>query len=235
MPSSRGPRTVAWPFGQLQAFAPVKRTVIINRYLETENPRKEICTSGNFRISVFLWLVDNDSIRYPQKSKAISGSLSTTRPLESWHPNQLFSSFTSSCIHPLPGGSAVMLRDALPCIGCRHVARPAGKANAAPFKIRTQSVCNSFNSSSFWHSHIMSLWIPLESNPEVMNEFLTKIGVPDKLQICDIFVFVRYLCNCKCSTNRQRISCSKNNINKENLTKKISWALFRVFAWIFPQ
>jgi ubiquitin carboxyl-terminal hydrolase L3 len=35
----------------------------------------------------------------------------------------------------------------------------------------------------------MSLWIPLESNPEVMNEFLTKIGVPDKLQICDIFGF----------------------------------------------
>ena len=35
----------------------------------------------------------------------------------------------------------------------------------------------------------MSLWIPLESNPEVMNEFLTKIGVPDKLQICDIESF----------------------------------------------
>ena len=35
----------------------------------------------------------------------------------------------------------------------------------------------------------MSLWIPLESNPEVMNEFLTKIGVPDKLQICDIYGF----------------------------------------------
>jgi ubiquitin carboxyl-terminal hydrolase L3 len=35
----------------------------------------------------------------------------------------------------------------------------------------------------------MSLWIPLESNPEVMNEFLAKIGVPGKLQICDIFGF----------------------------------------------
>jgi ubiquitin carboxyl-terminal hydrolase L3 len=35
----------------------------------------------------------------------------------------------------------------------------------------------------------MSLWIPLESNPEVMNEFLTKIGVPDNLQICDIYGF----------------------------------------------
>ena len=35
----------------------------------------------------------------------------------------------------------------------------------------------------------MSLWIPLESNPEVMNEFLTKIGVPGKLQICDIYGF----------------------------------------------
>lgn len=45
------------------------------------------------------------------------------------------------------------------------------------------------NSSSFSHSHNMSLWIPLESNPEVMNEFLTKIGVPNKLQICDIFGF----------------------------------------------
>lgn len=35
----------------------------------------------------------------------------------------------------------------------------------------------------------MSLWIPLESNPEVMNEFLGKIGVPNNLQICDIFGF----------------------------------------------
>ena len=35
----------------------------------------------------------------------------------------------------------------------------------------------------------MSLWIPLESNPEVMNEFLAKIGVPGKLQICDIYGF----------------------------------------------
>ena len=39
------------------------------------------------------------------------------------------------------------------------------------------------------HPQKMSLWIPLESNPEVMNEFLAKIGVPDKLQICDIFGF----------------------------------------------
>jgi ubiquitin carboxyl-terminal hydrolase L3 len=35
----------------------------------------------------------------------------------------------------------------------------------------------------------MSLWIPLESNPEVMNDFLLKIGVPNKLEICDIFGF----------------------------------------------
>ncbi|NP_001156212.1 ubiquitin C-terminal hydrolase UCHL1-like [Acyrthosiphon pisum] len=32
-------------------------------------------------------------------------------------------------------------------------------------------------------------WIPLESNPAVMNKFLQKLGVPSEWEICDIFGF----------------------------------------------
>ena len=30
-------------------------------------------------------------------------------------------------------------------------------------------------------------WLPIESNPEVMNSFLTKLGVPSDWEICDVF------------------------------------------------
>ncbi|XP_027854162.1 ubiquitin carboxyl-terminal hydrolase isozyme L3 isoform X1 [Aphis gossypii] len=35
----------------------------------------------------------------------------------------------------------------------------------------------------------MASWIPLESNPDVMNKFLKSLGVPDGWEICDIFGF----------------------------------------------
>ena len=30
-------------------------------------------------------------------------------------------------------------------------------------------------------------WLPIESNPEVMNSFLKKLGVPDDWEINDVF------------------------------------------------
>ncbi|KAI5701530.1 hypothetical protein M8J76_000551 [Diaphorina citri] len=33
----------------------------------------------------------------------------------------------------------------------------------------------------------MSFWIPLESNPDVMNQFLVALGVPSKWQIVDVY------------------------------------------------
>ena len=30
-------------------------------------------------------------------------------------------------------------------------------------------------------------WLPIESNPEVMNSFLSKLGVPSDWEICDVF------------------------------------------------
>ena len=30
-------------------------------------------------------------------------------------------------------------------------------------------------------------WLPIESNPEVMNSFLTKLGVPPDWEMCDVF------------------------------------------------
>lgn len=33
----------------------------------------------------------------------------------------------------------------------------------------------------------MSVWVPLESNPEVMNQFLGAVGVPEKFQIVDVY------------------------------------------------
>lgn len=41
-------------------------------------------------------------------------------------------------------------------------------------------------------------WLPLESNPEVLNEFASKIGMAqDKFKFCDVFGMdpVRFLCS----------------------------------------
>ncbi|KAK6627287.1 hypothetical protein RUM43_002859 [Polyplax serrata] len=33
----------------------------------------------------------------------------------------------------------------------------------------------------------MATWVPLESNPDVMNTFLHKLGVPEKIKVVDVF------------------------------------------------